>query len=474
MFSVLSSGYSYTFDTDELFHAHYTYLVLHGYHPFADFYASVYTPLFSWFLAPLFSIQGFILNTLWTARVAMIGLFILRIAVMMALVKQLFGGRTTLIFLPIFLLDPFTVFAAMQIRPDNLMMTVYIVGLWALSQGLSRRSLWQLLWAGVLLGVSTIILAKILPSICVVFLGLLMAAILKRKFYLVAYPAMGFLLSLFVFLFYALVTGIYHPLVMQLIIDAQQSFAAFRFPVQIGNFYLPNNLYIFGVPGKPLNWLYAWLLLFGAWAGAYHLLYKTLTSRQQWMHTTMTLILVSSLVAQQLSLFAIPSVFIQYYLPVSWLYALFTAVALADIIAIADRSHFLRVPVYIFAYILLVVLIHQSTQANFARAVMIGADHMQTIQRRLTRIPNSASVFPNILFRPLSHPHLQAFFMGVADVPETVLARYPRIKDTLERDRVPYIVITSYSLGLLSPEIQQYVKTHYTQDPEDLEFYTRN
>lgn len=63
--SVVTSGYYYIFDNDELYHTQVTYLLSNGYKPFTDIYLTVYPPLYHWFIQPLFTIGGFSFDTIY-------------------------------------------------------------------------------------------------------------------------------------------------------------------------------------------------------------------------------------------------------------------------------------------------------------------------------------------------------------------------------------------------------------------------
>jgi len=125
--SVFYSGYWYTYYGDELVHANTVYLLSRGYRPFTDFF-TIYSPLFHYFLLPFFTFFGCTLETIQLSKFVMIFLFALRLLIGYLFVSKVFSKLTGFLFVLILLLDPFTVFSGMQIRPDNLLMLVFFTG----------------------------------------------------------------------------------------------------------------------------------------------------------------------------------------------------------------------------------------------------------------------------------------------------------------------------------------------------------
>ena len=138
LLSVLKSGLLYQYDNDELSHTQYAYLLRNGLSPYTSFIMT-FTPLFHWFILPIFNILGFNFSAIFVARIIMIVLFLARITLSHLIVRLIFGKLIAYIFVPLQLLDPFTVFSAMQIRQDNLMITVFLLGLLLLGLVRHRR-----------------------------------------------------------------------------------------------------------------------------------------------------------------------------------------------------------------------------------------------------------------------------------------------------------------------------------------------
>src|SRR3989344_4976036 len=78
MRSFVQSGFYSAFDVDEIYHAQRIFFVLQGFRPFIDYYTS-YTPLFHWFVSPIFYIFGFHLESIQYVRLVLFIVFIARI-----------------------------------------------------------------------------------------------------------------------------------------------------------------------------------------------------------------------------------------------------------------------------------------------------------------------------------------------------------------------------------------------------------
>ena len=139
MWSVVLSGYRFQFNSDELFNANVTYLLLKGLRPYVDFYL-IYAPILHWLLAPVFLLFGFTFKAVSMARIVMIVFFLIRLFLMFLLVTKVFGKRTGLLFILFYLLNPFVVFAEMQIRPENMMLVFFTLALLIFTYAFEHKS----------------------------------------------------------------------------------------------------------------------------------------------------------------------------------------------------------------------------------------------------------------------------------------------------------------------------------------------
>lgn len=466
IYSIVQSGYNYMLDSDELNHIQLAYLYGHGMQPYLDIYNSVYTPLFGWFLLPFFSFMGFTFGTIAFTRYIMIVLFAIRVGASFLVVKHIFGKRVSFLFLPMFLLDPFVIFSSMQIRPDNLMMTVYSVGLLAYVMAILSPTPKKWFTTGVLLATALLILPKILPSIGLLAIGALVYWWVKKKFTFILPAALGFIAPFLVFILYCLLNGSFNEMVTQAVLEAKAAYSYFPVTIPLGNFYIPNNFFVYGTMGKPLTWFYVWFLPFAGVAGLYTMVMEYLKNRRVNERQTVKLILAASLLAQWGTLFFLQVVFMQHYLPISWLYALFSAVAIDQILTIMGTK-VLR----IVLFTCFIALIITGYKTNIGRSKADSAYLISTITNRWKQIPEGTLTFPNFLFRPAMYPVTYGYFVG--NVPPVILNRLPSITARLEQYKVPYLLIDSYLMSKLPVDVQDYVNQKYDHVSGDNELMTR-
>jgi len=268
LYSIFVSGFHYTFDSDEFAHAQQTYLIATGNKPYSDFF-SIYSPILHWLLLPIFTFFGFTFESIIFARLMMIVTFGIRIIISIYLMRLLFGKRTALIFLPLFLFDPFTIFVSMQIRPDNLMMTFFITALLLLYLGLSKKSGKITALSGALISLAFLTSIKILPSVVIIILILLIYGIYYHRSKIIKQFLLGFFLTMVIFLGYFLFQHSLPQMVQNIFFDPRANSNAISNPVPLGFFHWPNNAFIFGIGGKPATWIYEWILPFLALIGVY-------------------------------------------------------------------------------------------------------------------------------------------------------------------------------------------------------------
>jgi len=254
--SIVNSGLNYQYDIDELFHTQITYLLIKGYKPFVDFF-SIHSPIFHTLLIPIYKVKGFSFDAIYVARITMVFLFILRSFLSFILVKKVLSTRTALIFLPLFLFDPFTVFAGMQIRPDNLMMLLFTLGLLFLTISLTKASKIASTIAGVTLATTLLVSLKIVPSVATVILLFSIYCFLKKKRRDLLQFTIGLVLPVLIFIIIFLTQGNLPQMIQQVFFDARKINEGLLYPSPPGNYHKPNNIYIYGVPGRPLTWTYA-------------------------------------------------------------------------------------------------------------------------------------------------------------------------------------------------------------------------
>src|SRR3989344_770387 len=266
--SVFLSGYYYRLNADEVYHSNLVYLMLKGFRPYADFY-STYSPFLQLYLMPVFLLFGATLKAISASRILMIILYLLQICLMFLLVKRVFGKKVALLFVPLYLMDPFMVFVGMQIRPENLMMVFYLLFLLSFSYAYENAKSTKFYFlSGILFALTLLMNLKILPSL-IAFAGAFIIYVFKNKLFrqLLIFTN-GFCLTFFIFFAYFLLAGYLPDMFQGLFIDPYALNNSIPNATWLGYFYFQNPV-IFGIDGKPLNRIYAWLLPVLAFTGGY-------------------------------------------------------------------------------------------------------------------------------------------------------------------------------------------------------------
>ncbi len=473
LYSVIKSGYGYQFDIDELHHANLVYLYLHGYQPYKNIYNSFYTPIFEWTIMPAFIMFGSAtFSAIAFARYIMIILFIVRLFAAYILVRQIFTKRAALFFLPIFLFDPFLVFSAMQIRPDNLMMTIYTVALAVLAFGLKRKNTALLTTSSFLFGLSVLTFMKILPGVAVVGLVILIYLIAKRMTKFLLPMAIAGLLPFILFALYGVAIGALHEMILQIIIEAKSAYYVFQYPIPFGNFNEPNNIFVYGAMGTPSTWTYVWLLPMIGCAGFYACVRDIFDKGKNSPESIIKTILCLSVIVQIFVIFSVPSVFIQHYLLINWLFALFGAVALDDALTLLARYRIIQTLLIIILMYFFVTLARDSYTYNLVRAGITAPENLKPYETTWSVIPPDEAVFPNYLFRPPTYPIPFGYFIG--NVPASVLARLPSITGMLETKKLKHLVLDDFTMKALAPDVREYITAHYTKLPDSPNIWVRN
>lgn len=471
LYTVFQSGYGYQFDVDELHHANLAYLYLHGAIPYKDVYDSFYTPVFTWYIMPVFALFGFSFATITFARFTIIILLIIRMIAAWFLIKHIFSKRAAWIFIPLFILDPFLVYSGMQIRPDNLMMTFFTVALAFFSYGLTKQSSRILSVAAFFFGLAFLTLIKVIPGIAVVLLIFLGYCITQKKLTLIPQMALAFMAPIFAFLFYGLFTGALYEIWMQLVVEAGIAYSIIRFPVHVGFFHQPNNIFIYGTMGAPITLSYAWVLPILGGAGAYLVLTKSVSKQQNPQLRSLHLILFFLFVAQWIVLLKVPSAYLQHYLPLNWLSALFGAVVIDDLLSKIQYNKVLYTVCSMLLVVCFYAIARPSMTYNYARSTIKGVETIARYESLWKKLPENEPIFPGLLFRPMAYPVPFGYYIG--NVPEYTLNRLPDIPTMIEEKKLQHLAFDDYTLSLMPQRVQSYVTANYTRVPGDPDLMVR-
>ncbi len=459
LYSVILSGYRYQFDIDELLHAQLAYLYHRGYRPYLDIYTFVYPPVFQWITMPAFLLKGFTFDGIYAARVVMIALFILRLGASFLFIQTVFNRRTALFFIPLLLFDPLAVFTSMQYRSDNLMLTLLMLGLLFLS----RRSY---LLAGFFLGFSATVLTKALPPIAIVTLVSTIYLLCRRRIHRAVRLFVGLSIVPLLLSLYLVSQGSFGEMVQQMFGDLSGNYSHFAYPIPIYSLLKPDNIFIFGTMGKPLTWIYALLIAPLGVAGAYHASYRLLTAQTRSSGDFVKLALILAIPLQWAPLFIVPVVFAQHYMAIHWLFALFTAYALDDLLTVSRSYRLIHAGIVVLLFGSYAALGLTSIRLNKERSTITGKDGIKAIEARWKQIPPDEAVFPGFLFRPQAYPVAYGSF--IVNFPESILRRLPDIP-TLLSAKKPRLLLDDYTLFRLPNDAQVFINAHYERVPGDTE-----
>ena len=458
--SVIHSGYLYQFDPDELFHVNLVFLLMHGLVPYRDFFVT-YLPLFHWFLAPISYVTGYTFQLVEAARGAMIVLFIVRLLFMFFIARKLFGSLVAYICIPLYLFDPFTVFSGMQIRPDNLMMTFYITGILLVLHWYLNKKNSALPWAGLLLGASAVTLLKNIPATFLITLFILIELWKTRNYRSMANFMLAMAIPAVCFAVWTWYQRIFPSMIQQVVFDAKQLNDTLRYPENILNYYWPPNAVLYGFPGRPISWVYELCLPLLAFAGMFttSLDIKAFGAKRRlvgWF--------TAACLLQWVSLLFVRSVFLQYFLSVSWFLALFAATALNSVYKkICENSVYKHIAIGV-GFLILTGGLVISWKANNTRAAISYKPQVTYIESQWRIIPNTAVVFPGMLFRLTIYP--LGYGVNFVDFPH-IVGRFGSPSVYLRRYHIPYVVIDHYNFSFLDEQTQDYVKAHYQKNPQD-------
>lgn len=470
-YSVATSGLSYQYDSDELSQSGITYLIAHGFVPYISFWWP-YSPLFNFFLLPLFTLFGFTFDTIYLARILMAVLFFLRIVISMAILRLISSRISAYIVCALILLDPFTTFSGMQIRQDNFMMTVYLLGLYIFVRGFLAKSNRLLFIAGITLATSLLSLIKIAPSIFALgIIFFLWSVYVKtlRSFFVFLGGALG---AISIYFLFALVSGTFFQMVQQTIIDPYTFQSNVLYPTHASFFYRPDNTFIYGVGGKPLSWRFVHILPIMAVVGLIVACIKRPIRPYLTRKRVLYIMLATALVVHWLLLFHVQSAYMQYHLPVQWYFAFFGAITISAIIETFQKyaSKF-KVVGYIVVLILFSIFVQASVVGNIARSKIDLHWTVEAFEKVWQEIPADAYVFPDFLFRKIPYPLTNQDIAGNAFAP-TLLARYGPIRIALENKKVEYLYLSDYTMSFIPMEDQKYIREHYIHKHDEI--YMRN
>jgi hypothetical protein len=247
-------------------------------------------------------------------------------------------------------------------------------------------------------------------------------------------------------------------MVQQLIFDAKLLLDTKLFPVSYGWYYQSDNAYIYGVMGKPLVWYYANLLpVVGSTGFAYYFISRAL-KKQTGGRFRQAVCLAVIMVTEYLSIRWVHSSFIQYYLPVTWLYCMGTALLVADLVDLLLKRNAVARMALVSFLVVCAVCGRSIVHSTVMRSQFNNAD-FGYLTKIWTLIPPDQPVFTGFLFRPPAHAVGYGYFYP--ETSKSILNRYPSVIQTLETGKVKYAFISQYMLSFFDDETKQYIAHNY-------------
>lgn len=460
-YSVFLSGYQYAFDIDELHNAQIIYLMTQGFKPYSSFFV-VYSLFIHWFLTPLFLIFGFSFKTLGMARLVMIIIFAVRVILSFFLVRRLFGKLAGYLFVLLFFLDPFVVFSSMQIRPENLMMVAFTGLLLLLSSLSNKSSKINFLILGVFSGLVLMFNFKIIPSLAVFLSGFIYFTLKNRRTTAFLYFINGFVISFIFYFGYFFINGNLLEMFQQSFLDPTAVNGSIRHVTTLNYFYFSNPM-VYGFEGKPASWIYAWLLPPAAFAGGILIFVNILKKKlDDYISLTVTILFIGFVLQWFLMLF-VNSVFIQYYIPLSWYYSLFAAVLISYFFEKNLLNIYWKTFLGVVLGLFFIILIRSSILGNINRSKIRGDDYKSMIESIWAKVPENQATFANVLFRPSAYPVIYG-----SVVSPFMLERYGPVYKYIEKYRINKLYLLSDDfLSYFDLPSQEYIRANFRQDSAD-------
>jgi hypothetical protein len=253
-------------------------------------------------------------------------------------------------------------------------------------------------------------------------------------------------------------------MIQQVVFDAKTINDTLRYPENILNYYWPPNVALYGFAGRPVTWVYELCLPLMAFAGMFTagLDLKAFGTKRRlvgWF--------AAACLLQWASLLLVRSVFLQYFLSVSWFLSVFASYALTRFYEKMCVHRAYRYIAAIAGVLMLIGGLVMSWKANNTRAAMSYVSQTAYIESQWRIIPDTAVVFPGILFRLSIYPLGLGYGTNFVDLSQHLLERFGSPYVYLERYRVGYVVIDPYNLSFLDAQTQDYIRAHYQKNIQD-------
>jgi len=319
------------FDPDELTHLHWAWLMFKGERPYKDFFY-VMVPFFNFLFYPLFLVFGESISVLIFARVVIFVIYLLTAGAVFLLGREIFGKKAGLLAVIIFLSMPMGFAKQMEIRPDNLSVVFFVLGVWAFFKGFCKAEFksckaefkW-FFWSGLFLGANAVVMPKgALSIIALLLAAVFWVGLFKRREFLKIFGRifLGMTIPVLILLIYLLVGGILIEGLRSIIIFGPLHLEGI-WPTSFWWYLKPNDIYYTGYKNFP--WYFNLFLLSLALVAVLVWVGRALRAKKLEKEAMGALSLFLMAIFLILTLSPLQGTFLQYYLPILPLLCVLTA-----------------------------------------------------------------------------------------------------------------------------------------------------
>ena len=478
-------GMTRFFDVDEFTHIHWAANMAKGQRMYIDFF-TFFTPVFYWFLQPLFWIFHNNPSVFLAGRVVALGLLVSNAFLISILFARLRSVTWFLLPMMIFLWLPMPYDKITELRPDNLALVFALLGVWLQIEGLWGRKFLGFhlyFWSGIMYALMMLTLVKMVPFLVIGGLVWLtdkevwkeIRLIIKGKLKIPSLwnTSLGFPMSLIVvgvlFLLWGLSLGNFSVVWYSLTKLALESNRWTKFTVMEPHlFFFPNGSFYGGVTAitKALIANHAvWVI--GGIMGTIRLFSPYVTADGDGRKARAELLLAGiwfTLVAIYVVFY--PLKHSQYLIPIAVFVAFYFADACTSLF-IGFRRMFGKNGERIGSVIVLCgivwTLVVTTPEVNMVKLTWTNQAQIEQTQIMLATIPKNSEVFDmegRMIYWPDAYYVCCLPFGGYIDY----LSRRPEpLSLVLERKKVPYLFQgRTGRFSQLSWDEQQYIRSHYT------------
>ena len=374
-------------------------------------------------------------------------------------VKKIFGQNTAFWFLPIMLMEPFTLVTGMQTRPENFALLLLSVFLIILYYALKSQSAKKIFLSGIFLTLTFFGSLKLLPAVLMIILGLSIYCFLNNKKRLLLYFFDGLIAAFFLLFLFFYFSGNMLPAFQQLLLDPLLLNMTIPISTPFNFFYMIESSLLFGKLGRPITWIWALVLPMAAFAASYKVFLESIINNVKSGKYFFYLGLSLAFFVTWISMLFINSVWMQYYLPLTWFYCLFTAVLINDIQTnIKIKTAFRQI--FTIIMIIFLIMVGKTTyEGNLVRSTGSNTIELQNIETLWKIVPLKEKTFPNILFRLPAYPIIYGGTLA-----PYMIERFGPVYRMLQKNNVNIITAEENYIRSLDKDSQNYIFINFKKD----------